>query len=373
MKATPAIQVLLIASALGITTVAQASGGNEKIERRPADAANDFRNEYATTDFAEELYSDFQKYTGKSAKVGVEVVATYHGSEIAGTRIIDLLGVPKHRITANNTMRYIEPPSFGPVDVNILEEDDGFYAKTFAYYDGIGLPVALMEARALAVSVEINGVSQSHQAIELCWASQGYCTVLDPVMPSLVSSVRGIRKHLATGYYDKIELSADSGDRAKASCEFTFDGTSTSLVRQRTKTSEIAYRSDGTTRGATIYYGYWKYSINCRLLSNNSCDAVPSIIDAQPSTATKHVSWWSVNCPGNPASDAVNGSGTSWGQFNRAVAYVYTGCRVSNSATLTATSGWSYADRGQLSSEVTFTGNGSIAKLDGNKSNVVCN
>jgi len=135
-------------------------------------------------DYAEKMYAEYQ--AGTNGRVVFEVNKREEGplSGIANVPFGNRLAPRNYLLDGDQVGLAIQNTRFIP-----LSESQGFDAfmteelkNTANGFESVGLPVAGGSYRTLRVRATINGERREHEAIEFCWATQNYCTVLDPTV-----------------------------------------------------------------------------------------------------------------------------------------------------------------------------------------------
>lgn len=147
-----------------------------------------------TDGFAEGLYARYAAGSGQAVLFSVTTLSTGRLQELAGAPFEDLVADPGYVIrdeqlgTRFRRVRFAEEAVRALVDAVTPSAPSGL-DSTVDGFAAVGSPLELGRYRKLHVVVSIGSDVRQHEALELCWPSQGHCAVLDPAMPFLQSKV----------------------------------------------------------------------------------------------------------------------------------------------------------------------------------------
>ena len=132
-----------------------------------------------STLYAETVYDNYQE--AAAGRIELELTTLESGSliDIADISVGALLGVPDYwlRMTPRGTeITEIQR------EVRDLEQDEWQGEVSLHEFERLGYAVDEATYRLLAVTTRLEGTSSSHQALEVCWAADGHCIVMDPVV-----------------------------------------------------------------------------------------------------------------------------------------------------------------------------------------------
>lgn len=154
--------------------------------------ARELSGSYPVGTYAEKVYASYQQAAGGKIRLVLEAVSGGALGEIATRPLPDLLGVPADWIVFNTNGDQIEEVLRGPRNRAIDEWSQS--PPSLAEGDAAGLPIADGTYRFLKVSVDMNGETTKHNALEVCWQKEGHCAVIDPVMVGVDSFFRNVAK-----------------------------------------------------------------------------------------------------------------------------------------------------------------------------------
>jgi hypothetical protein len=137
--------------------------------------------------YAEGIYAEYAAGTGDL--VAFEVATVHRGelSELSGRPLEEILERPDHQLTVDQFGTYLLDPQLAFVEPMELSLPD--LALTVDGFTEHGYPVERGSYRLLEVQTSLGSDVVQHQAIELCWPSLGHCTVYDPAVEFLQSTV----------------------------------------------------------------------------------------------------------------------------------------------------------------------------------------
>lgn len=175
--------------------------------------------------YAEGLYAGYTTGSGNVVLFDVTTVSAGRLVDLAGTPFGDVIAPPGYVIedrqvgTRFEKARFAESVAQEMVDA--MSPSD--LAATADGFEEAGFPLALGRYRKLHVIVSIGSDVRQHQALELCWRSQGHCAVLDPAIPFLQSKIETQQKLEAERWGPRLFVvernePASSGPRALAVC-----------------------------------------------------------------------------------------------------------------------------------------------------------
>jgi hypothetical protein len=155
-------------------------------------AANDYVEKYA-----EELYRDVERFSKGAVNFRLRTVAVGRLTELPNGRVGDLVSASKHFLAYTEGRVELTDLHFGAAEPGRTLDKD--YNVDFSEYAAGGLKLESGIYRKLEVMTSLGDQSRTHEALELCWPSQDYCTVIDAAQTNLDNTVRGIRKLRAEG------------------------------------------------------------------------------------------------------------------------------------------------------------------------------
>ncbi|WP_428266478.1 hypothetical protein [Haliangium sp.] len=132
-----------------------------------------------TIAYAEGVYGNYEAAAGERIGFTVDTVERGHLNDIAEIPVNDLLGVPE---------QWIRMSSRGTDIVGVTREardsmEDEWQADILLEeFETLGRSLDDATYRVLSVGVAFEGESRAHRALEVCWARDGYCIVMDPVV-----------------------------------------------------------------------------------------------------------------------------------------------------------------------------------------------
>lgn len=227
--------------------------------------------EPSTARYAEGVYGEYQ--AGAPGRLSFEVRTLQSGAlrEVAGQPVNALVGVPD---------TYLDM-SFRGTELTGLKREQGRPAGDewavpvdLRTFDTLGHPVAAGSYRLLAVHTELEGMESEHRALEVCWAAESYCLVMDPVVQNLETFAQTRRRLVAEGWAPVEQLVAaprSSGVSALAgSC--TLNSATTSTTRSKTYTGyKVTYKN---LYGITVVektVGAQQVGISCYVNGAGAC------------------------------------------------------------------------------------------------------
>lgn len=135
--------------------------------------------------YAERLYAEFAASTHGQVSIELKTVGTGKLHELAGQKVVDLVGVPLYTVSTVNTELGMESAQFDDVNLKLLSLE--YLDADLDQFDDGGLPLSEGTFRQFAVTVTIGQEARTHTAAELCWSAQEQCIVFDPNIDSLNS------------------------------------------------------------------------------------------------------------------------------------------------------------------------------------------
>ncbi len=147
--------------------------------------------------YAETLYADYAQASGQQATFEIRILDSGRLKQLEGRSFEQIVGAPRYQLEADETPLALRNARFKD-DLAVIDRHE--LDAGVEGFDAVGLPVDLGTYRLLAVSTSIKGVARKHQAIEMCWESQGHCVVFDPSIGFLDSIVNNQRLAKAVGY-----------------------------------------------------------------------------------------------------------------------------------------------------------------------------
>ncbi len=147
--------------------------------------------------YAETLYADYAQASGQQATFEVRTLDSGRLKQLEGKSFEQIVGTPRYQLEADETPLTLRNARFNdePGVIDRHELDAGVEG-----FDEVGLPVDLGTYRLLSVNAVVKGNVRTHQALEMCWKSQGHCVVFDPSITFLDSIVNNQRLAKASGY-----------------------------------------------------------------------------------------------------------------------------------------------------------------------------
>ena len=157
------------------------------VEEQVASEA-DLDNPVIALPYATRVYGHFQSASKSAITFTVATLATGNAQQIAQQTVNSLLGVPgtwiQHERVGTDIVRVWAEPR-NPV------EDEWVGNIWLSKFDELGHPTSAALYRLLQVKSTLAGVVRTHKALELCWSTQSYCIVMDPVVQQLDSFAEG--------------------------------------------------------------------------------------------------------------------------------------------------------------------------------------
>lgn len=153
----------------------------------------------STLSYAAIVYGEFQNASDGAITFRMTTLATGAATNIAGQTVQTTLGgVPDYWIDHEALGNQIDQLTVGPRDPTQDEWTQD--VNLSPNFDNQGYPVSAATYRLLSVNGTIQGTSLTWESLELCWSSQNYCIIMDPVVLWL-DSYAGVRMALqATGW-----------------------------------------------------------------------------------------------------------------------------------------------------------------------------
>ena len=153
--------------------------------------------------YAETLYADYAQASGQQATFQIRTLDSGRLKQLEGRSFEQIVGAPRYKLEADDSPLALRNARF---DDNLTVLDRHELDAGVEGFDAVGLPVDLGTYRLLSVSASVQGVSRKHQALEMCWASQGHCVVYDPSVTFIDSIVNNQRLAKAVGYKPLIQF-----------------------------------------------------------------------------------------------------------------------------------------------------------------------
>lgn len=253
--------------------------------------------------YAEALYGDFVAMSERTLAIEVKARASGPLDTLAGRDMASLTGLPKHTVVVDDESDFTVPKAAfheaNLEDIYLLDLQgsvDGF-AK-------VGYPLELGDYRLLDVTIQIQGETLTHAAVEFCWDSLGHCVVFDPTIDFLDSSVNSWRAAKAQGWGLQIheEPAIDLGDgltQAKAKCGLASNPNVTSRSYSRSSRT-VTYKNLYGITMVQKTVGYVQAGLRC----SSTCSPSP-FGEARASSAWANIPF-SVAC-GNRANSGTSG------------------------------------------------------------------
>jgi hypothetical protein len=154
--------------------------------------------------YAESVYDNYEIAAGGRIELDVATLETGSLDELAGVDLAGLLGVPETwiRMEQRGTeITAVHREARDPAQDEWLQQVD------MREFENMGRPLAEGMYRVLAVTVSVDGVSATHRALEACWAREGFCIVMDPVLLQADAFLHQRQRLLAEGW-EPIEIAA---------------------------------------------------------------------------------------------------------------------------------------------------------------------
>jgi hypothetical protein len=156
--------------------------------------------------YAESLYAEYAAGTGGRVAFDVETLAAGPLKQVADIPFGQLVAPTDYMVDADlvgtevRAPRFVAPYDTGGYDVFMASElkntPRGF--ETVA-----GHPLQAGTWRKLAVSITLGAETRRHEALEFCWTSRAHCTVLDPAIVFMESTVKNRMRLAAEGWGPK--------------------------------------------------------------------------------------------------------------------------------------------------------------------------
>ncbi len=175
-----------------------------------------------TAEYAEGIYSDFSEMHEGVVRFDVTTLREGGIRSLSGAPMWKLIGVPLYSVVVDDSDFLF--PRAGFADVNA---DDIYLQDLDSSVDGFaeaGFPLENGRYRMLDVSVQLNGETRSHQAIEFCWDRQGHCVVFDAHVDFIDSEVNSYRIAVAEGWGIRVHeepaesIIGEDGAAVRATC-----------------------------------------------------------------------------------------------------------------------------------------------------------
>jgi len=170
----------------------------------PAHAAG---NNAGSRGYAEGLYAEYAAGTGNQIVFDVKTLATGSMMQIADVPFGQLVSATDYMVDADQagteirTPRFVAPYTTRGYDVFMASELKNT-PMGFETVAGRSLKTGIY--RKLGVSTTIGSETRQHEALEFCWASLGHCTVLDPTVIFMESTVKNRMNAKAQGWGPKV-------------------------------------------------------------------------------------------------------------------------------------------------------------------------
>ena len=149
------------------------------------------------TETALTSYTDYQSATAGRVEFAVSSLKRGNLTDIASRPVNDLIGVPDYSVRMQQRGTDIVDVVREPRNLAI---DEWSHDIDLHRFDQIGRPLAEGTYDLLSVRMTLDGEVSEHKALEVCWAAQDYCIVMDPVVQQLSSFVESRRNLLAAGW-----------------------------------------------------------------------------------------------------------------------------------------------------------------------------
>lgn len=150
-----------------------------------------------STLYAESVYDNYQQAAEGRIELDLATLQSGSLSEVADVPVGELLGVPDYwlRMTPRGTeITEIQREARDP------EQDEWQGTVDLREFESLGYAVDEATYRLLAVTTRLEGVSSSHQALEVCWADAGHCIVMDPVVLQADAYLHDRTRMIAEGW-----------------------------------------------------------------------------------------------------------------------------------------------------------------------------
>jgi hypothetical protein len=146
--------------------------------------------------YAEKVYGDYQ--AAAKGRIAFELTTLGAGtlSELADRSVNEIVGVPGSWIQMNQRATEILDVRSEPRNP---EEDEWSAPVSLRGFEELGLPVAEGSFRLLSIQVGLGRAESAHQALEVCWAAQDHCIIMDPVVLQLDAFSQNRRALLTAG------------------------------------------------------------------------------------------------------------------------------------------------------------------------------
>ena len=310
-------------------------------------------DDLANKGYAEALYADFSKYASGEIQFKIRTLHEASGKELAKQTFVGALGYPVRSLDLTADATRIWNVSFTD---NPSKLDFESTTQTFEQYDDLGLPIARAVPRFIEVVSTIGKSTDIHSALELCWAEQDYCTVIDLTMPQILTEVRNIRRLRAEGYRTEIKKEAEA--KTTYDCHISGDYSKNKLPYYRAAYQKTILRTNGE-KGLDLTVGKLDFGIACSTSTTyGACEARPYIYTSEGTNVDrKYPWWWSAKCP-TPVTDSFNGS--YYPNSQTATSYAYNGCAYSGSTSINLTAVFTQRNLGQVNADASLTTNGQI-------------
>ncbi len=162
-------------------------------------------NQEASRGYAEGMYAEYAAGTGNQISFDVKTLAKGSMTQIAETPFGELLATSNYLVAADQVgtelraPRFVAPHTLG-FDVFMASE---LKNTAMGFETVASRPVNQGVYRKLAVSATIGSETKQHEALEFCWASANYCTVLDPTVMFMESMTQNRMRLAAQGWGPK--------------------------------------------------------------------------------------------------------------------------------------------------------------------------
>lgn len=166
--------------------------------------------------YAERVYAAYQEAAG--GRISFEVTPLQAGAvrEISARPVNELLGVPSYWIQMD--ARGTEITSVRR-EARVAALDDWETPVALSGFEQMGRSLDSATYRLLSVHVALAAATSEHRALEVCWAAQGWCIVMDPVIQQVDAFFHNRSRLLAEGWAPvehSVQVERPSGPSAMA-------------------------------------------------------------------------------------------------------------------------------------------------------------
>jgi hypothetical protein len=146
---------------------------------------------------AENVYGHYQGAASGRITFSLATLESGRVSDVLSRSVNEIVGVPDYRITMKQLGTDLTSVSLETRDP---ATDEWVAPVLLSKFDKLGRSTDAAEYRLLSIGVIVDGKPSEHRSLEVCWAAESYCLVMDPVVENLEAFALDRARLLAQGW-----------------------------------------------------------------------------------------------------------------------------------------------------------------------------